>query len=118
MEISTFKVEISSFKLEISTFKVEISSFKVEISTLTWGTNFRIELRITSSFKVEFQSRDLEFQSRDLEFQSRDLEYKDYYGMALIEQCTAGGRRSPAVACWASDDWVVSKNPLGGKFRH
>ena len=29
-----------------------------------------------------------------------------------------GGRRSPAVACWASDHWVASLNPLGGKFRH
>ena len=30
----------------------------------------------------------------------------------------SGGRRSPAVACWASDHWVTSSNPLGGKFRH
>ena len=30
----------------------------------------------------------------------------------------AGGRRSPAVACWASDHWVASSNPLWGKFRH
>ena len=29
-----------------------------------------------------------------------------------------GGRRSPAVACWASDHWVASSNPLGWKFRH
>ena len=29
-----------------------------------------------------------------------------------------GGRRSPAVACWASDHWVASSNPLMGKFRH
>ena len=28
------------------------------------------------------------------------------------------GRRSPVVACWASDHWVASSNPLGGKFRH
>ena len=28
------------------------------------------------------------------------------------------GRRSPAVACWASDHWVVSSNPLRGKFHH
>ena len=27
-------------------------------------------------------------------------------------------RRSPAVACWASDHWVASSNPLRGKFRH
>ena len=26
---------------------------------------------------------------------------------------TGGGRRSPAVACWASDHWVASSNPLG-----
>ena len=26
-----------------------------------------------------------------------------------------GGRRSPAVACWASDHWVVGSNPLGGQ---
>ena len=30
----------------------------------------------------------------------------------------AGGRRSPAVACWASDHWVASSNPLRGKFCH
>ena len=29
-----------------------------------------------------------------------------------------GGRRSPAVACCASDHWVASSNPLRGKFRH
>ena len=29
-----------------------------------------------------------------------------------------GGRRSPAVACWASDHWVDGSNPLRGKFRH
>ena len=29
-----------------------------------------------------------------------------------------GRRRSPAVACWASDHWVASSNPLTGKFRH
>ena len=29
-----------------------------------------------------------------------------------------GGRRSPAVACWASDHWIASLNPLRGKFRH
>ena len=28
------------------------------------------------------------------------------------------GRRSPAVACWASDHWVASSNPLRGMFRH
>ena len=26
------------------------------------------------------------------------------------------GRRSPAVACWASDHWVASSNPLRGNF--
>ena len=29
-----------------------------------------------------------------------------------------GGRRSPAVACWASDHRVASSNPLRGKFCH
>ena len=29
-----------------------------------------------------------------------------------------GGRRSQVVTCWASDSWVASSNPLGGKFRH
>ena len=29
---------------------------------------------------------------------------------------TIGVRRSPAVACWASDHWVASLNPLRGKF--
>ena len=29
-----------------------------------------------------------------------------------------GGRRSPAVACWASDHWVACSNPLRDKFRH
>ena len=29
-----------------------------------------------------------------------------------------GGRRSPAVVCWASDHWVASSNSLRGKFRH
>ena len=33
-------------------------------------------------------------------------------------QRALGGRRSPAVACWASDHWVTSSNPLRGKFRH
>ena len=27
-----------------------------------------------------------------------------------------GGDRSPAVACWASDDWVASSNPLRASF--
>ena len=29
-----------------------------------------------------------------------------------------GGRRSPAVAYWASDHWVASSNPLRGMFHH
>ena len=29
-----------------------------------------------------------------------------------------GGRRSPAVACWASDHWVARSNPLRGNFCH
>ena len=35
-----------------------------------------------------------------------------------ISHHNIGERRSPAVACWASDHWVASPNPLGGKFRH
>ena len=37
---------------------------------------------------------------------------------SLISMTIRGGRRSPAVACWASDHWVASSNPLRGKFRH
>ena len=37
---------------------------------------------------------------------------------AMASSQNKGGRRSPAVACWASDHWVASSNPLGGKFRH
>ena len=29
-----------------------------------------------------------------------------------------GGRRSPAVACWASDNWIASSNPLRDMFRN
>ena len=36
----------------------------------------------------------------------------------LFDLVYRGGRRSPAVACWASDHWVASSNPLRGKFRH
>ena len=43
-------------------------------------------------------------------------EDKDTAAGALLRD--PGGRRSPAVACWASDHWVVSSNPLRGKFRH
>ena len=35
-----------------------------------------------------------------------------------IPRAARGGRRSPAVACWASDHWVASSNPPRGKFRH
>ena len=35
-----------------------------------------------------------------------------------ISEVLPGGRRSPAVACWASDHWVASSNPLGASFRH
>ena len=34
------------------------------------------------------------------------------------QEISPGGRHSPAVACWASDHWVASSNPLRGKFRH
>ena len=37
---------------------------------------------------------------------------------ALDSNTNNGGRRSPAVACWASDHCVASSNPLRGKFGH
>ena len=36
----------------------------------------------------------------------------------ILSSKVVGGRRSPAVACWASDHWVASSNPLRGMFRH
>ena len=36
----------------------------------------------------------------------------------LVPADKEGGRRSPAVACWASDHWVAISNPLRGKFPH
>ena len=36
----------------------------------------------------------------------------------VVGKAYVGGRRSPAVACWASDHWVASSNPLRGKFRN
>ena len=42
-------------------------------------------------------------------------------GVDFIEPVSTplqGGRRSPAVACWTSDNWVASSNPLRGKFGH
>ena len=41
-----------------------------------------------------------------------------YIFMEASPDAAEGGRRSPAVACWASDHWVASSNPLRGKFRH
>ena len=38
--------------------------------------------------------------------------------ICIVIHIYTGGRRSPAVACWASDHWVASSNPLRGKFRH
>ena len=40
------------------------------------------------------------------------------FTLAAFPPTSVGGRRSPAVACWASDHWVASSNPLRGKFRH
>ena len=40
------------------------------------------------------------------------------YILMCLPQTHYCGRRSPAVACWASDHWVASSNPLRGKFRH
>ena len=42
---------------------------------------------------------------------------KNIYFIFILKQKLCG-RRSPAVACWASDQWVASSNPLRGKFRH
>ena len=36
----------------------------------------------------------------------------------FVCQRFGGGCRIPAVACWASDHWVTSSNPLRGKFHH
>ena len=41
-----------------------------------------------------------------------------YMDIQAVPLLVSGGRRSPAVACWASDHWVASSNPLRGKFRH
>ena len=43
-----------------------------------------------------------------------------HYYLYALKFCVklVGGRCSPAVACWASDHWVASSNPLRGKFRH
>ena len=38
--------------------------------------------------------------------------------LAFVPRHVKGGRRSPAVACWASDHWVAGSNQLRGKFRH
>ena len=35
---------------------------------------------------------------------------------SAIVKGAARGRRSPAVACWASDHWVAGSNPLRGSF--
>ena len=49
---------------------------------------------------------------------TRTCKWLELYALSLCSILCAGGRRSPAVACWASDHWVASSNPLGGKFRH
>ena len=38
--------------------------------------------------------------------------------LGCLQYYLKGGRRSPAVACWASDHWVASSNPLTGKFHN
>ena len=43
-------------------------------------------------------------------------EYSRAEFRALFHTLLFGGRRSPAVACWASDHWVASSNPLRGSF--
>ena len=42
----------------------------------------------------------------------------EYIDIRHLYSYLSGRRRSPAVACWASDHWVASSNPLRGKFRH
>ena len=44
--------------------------------------------------------------------------YDVVHHKVICSQWCIGGRRSLAVACWASDHWVASSNPLRGKFRH
>ena len=39
-----------------------------------------------------------------------------FWGVLVLK--LLGGHRSPAVACWASDHWVTSSNPLRDKFCH
>ena len=55
-----------------------------------------------------------------VEVQMSDRIYSVLIVLAIMDlHCGSyGGRRSPAVACWASDHWVASSNPLRGKFRH
>ena len=65
----------------------------------------------------------LQYQGKIREFENRKI-YRDIcIWTPLVMVCSASGRRwgglhSPAVACWASDDWVASSNPLRGKFHH
>ena len=44
--------------------------------------------------------------------------YEEFMKGNFVVQRSHGGRRSPVVACWASDHWVASSNLLRGKFRH
>ena len=43
-----------------------------------------------------------------------DLKHHDLQVFFIASKYLSGGRRSPAVACWASDHWVASSNLLGG----
>ena len=55
---------------------------------------------------------------RNPEFQGNDSIVHSLTPLNMFHPPVKGGRRSPAVACWASDHWVASSNPLRGKFRH
>ena len=67
---------------------------------------------LITTFWVKIQTMIFHFPGEALFNQTRPI---------LLPICPlnhSGGRRSPAVACWASDHWVTSTNLLRGKFRH
>ena len=47
-----------------------------------------------------------------------DILYVNHNQMCVFSFIGKGGRRSPAVGCWASDHWVAGLNLFRGKFRH
>ena len=48
----------------------------------------------------------------------RNIKHHKQFIMFRMLTNLKGRHHSPAVACWASDHWVASSNPLRGKFRH